>query len=155
MLILFGVILNTERVDSDKVTNKVRAYKIEDVWNNESTRAFIKDSLNNAPFREAMIKVKFGPLHPRIGGLTTKIVDGVYFIQMNPTWDLETAQRTFFHELVHVYQFRKGWLIERQTHAVWKGIEYSWFLPWILRPWEIHAELLTDALFVPSCEADI
>lgn len=152
---MLSVILHTNESNSEVISTKIYRYNIEDVWDNESTRAFIKDSLNNAPFREAMIKVKFGPLRPRIGGLTTKIVDGVYFIQMNPTWDLETAQRTFFHELVHVYQFRKGWLIERQTYAIWRGIEFPWTLPWALRPWEIHAELMTDLLFQPTCREDI
>lgn len=147
LLVLIGILLHTERPTNKIESDKVYNYTIQELWDNESTMSFIADSLNRPPFREAMIKVKFGPLHPRIGGLTTEIVDGVYFIQMNPRYDLATAQRTFFHELVHVYQFRMNWLIERQTDVLWKGQVWSWKVPWILRPWELQAEAYTNELF--------
>jgi len=99
-----------------------------------------------------MVKVKFGPLHPRIGGLTTEIVDDVYFIQINARYGLAEAQRIFFHELVHVYQFRRNWLTERPRDVIWMGQIFSWRIPWILRPWELQAELYTEQLFVSELD---
>lgn len=153
LIVSFCVFLQIADTHPSKtVPNKIQTYSIEDLWDNQSTQAFIRDSLNCAPFREAMIKVKFGPLHPKIGGLTTEIVGDVYFIQMNGRYDLAEAQRIFFHELVHVYQFRRGWLVERPRDVIWMGQVFSWRIPWILRPWELQAELYTEQLFVSELD---
>ena len=153
LIVSFCIFLQLADTHPSKTrSNKIQNYTIEDLWNNKSTQAFIKDSLNCAPFKEAMIKVKFGPLHPRIGGLTTEIVDGVYFIQMNRSYDLAEAQRIFFHELVHVYQFRRNLLIERRRDVIWRGQIMSWRIPWILRPWELQAELYTEHLFISELD---
>ena len=96
-----------------------------------------------------------GPLRFNIIGLTTQVTDGVYLIQLNNRYPIETLRRTMFHELVHVMQFERDMLIELHDRVFWEGMLSTWAVPWGDRPWEIHAEKLTDQLFVPTCEEDI
>lgn len=117
---------------------------------NESIRTFIVDSLADNPFKEPFIKVKFGPLHHRIGGLTTRISENTYFIQINLGYSLESAQRILMHELIHVHQFNRGWLKELDNRIIWHGDLWSWDIPWADRPWEIQAEEWTDKLYQPE-----
>jgi hypothetical protein len=113
-----------------------------------SARQFSYDSLfYNPPYLPAIIEVKFAPLNFRVLGLTTRLSNGTYFIQLNKTYPLKTIQRTFFHELVHVYQFQRGLLREDGVFVYWKGQAYDWNSPWHMRPWEIHAEAMTDSLY--------
>lgn len=121
------------------------------IVDNESIQNFTKDSLLfNPPRISPIIITKIAPLHFNIVGLTTEITKGVYLIQLNPIYPVETLQRTMFHELVHVLQFERGYLISRFGTVYWKGEESTWALPWNMRPWEIHAEKLTDELFQPN-----
>lgn len=123
-------------------------YTIEDVIDNCSSQEF-KDKyiLKQLPQISPKVVVKLSPLAPHIGGITTQIDEHIYFIQINPMFDLQTSQRTYFHELVHVYQFDNGILTDGPI-PTWRGWPYSWAIPWQYRPWEIHAEALTDSLFV-------
>ena len=90
---------------------------ISQVINNESAQRFLRDSLmQNPPFRVPFIQTKMSPLDFRIVGLTTEILPGVYLIQLNSRYSLEKLERTFFHELVHVYQFENNLLKEVLKH---------------------------------------
>ncbi len=138
---------------------RVRSFKkiatVSEVLNNESIRKFVTDSiLQNPPRRSPYVITKIAPLRFNIVGLTTEIKDGVYLIQLNSIYPVETLQRTMFHELVHVLQFDKRYLIEAFGEVFWRGERSTWNVPWGNRPWEIHAEKLTNQLFVPSCEED-
>ena len=133
--------------------SKIHNYTVEQVYNNTSILNFVRDSLNRPPYKEAVIQIKFAPLDDRIGGLTTQISPNVYFIQLNRKYDLATAQRILFHELVHVHQFKMGHLIELPGDMVfWKGNLFDWRLPWAFRPWEIQAELWSEELFVSELD---
>lgn len=137
----------------DRSKSPIKVYSIEEVLDNQSLRDFWNDSIAIPPYIKPKVVVKFAPLHYRIGGMTTKIENGIYFIQINPAWDLNTAQRTMLHEYVHVLQFHRGMLIEGPGNIViWKGGFYTWSIPWHQRPWEIHAEKLTDKLFVSEVD---
>ncbi len=128
---------------------KIFKYTITDIVDNKSIQEFLTDSINfNPPYRGPVIKLKFAPLHPRIGGLTTQVTDRVYFIQINSFYPLFSARRILMHELVHVFQFEKGWLKELPGGVVlWKDDYYTWGVPWSQRPWEIQAEEWTEELF--------
>ena len=129
---------------------KDRVVNVNQVYQNESIQCFVKDSILRAPFRPPIIKTELAPLHPRIVGLTTEIGDNVYLIQLNTGYGLKALQRTLFHELVHVYQFEKNWLETGPGLVWWRGSIYTWLLPWGMRPWEIHAERLTDELYIAN-----
>ena len=132
---------------------------IGEIVSNESSQRFLRDSLmRNPPLRSPFIHTKMSPLDFRIIGLTTEILPGVYLIQLNNRYPLDKLERTWFHELVHVYQFERGLLKEGFGTVFWMGQLNTWLQPWANRPWEIHAEKFTDELFVPSteaCEEDI
>jgi len=124
---------------------------VSEVVSNESSQRFIRDSLmQNPPFRVPFIQTKMSPLDFRIVGLTTEILPGVYLIQLNSRYNLEKLERTFFHELVHVYQFENNLLKEGLGLVLWNNQVFGWNQTWEDRPWEQHAEKLTDELFVPS-----
>ena len=108
--------------------------------------------MKNPLMRSPLIQTKMSPLDFRIVGLTTEILPGVYLIQLNNNYSLEKLQRTWFHELVHVYQFEKGLLKEGYGTVFWMGRLNTWLQPWKDRPWEQHAEKVTDALFIPNAE---
>jgi len=131
--------------------NNIKVKKIStipEITNNKSILKFTKDSLLTYPYRiPPKIVTKLVPLKFDIIGLTTEISKGVYLIQLNPNYSTKILQRTMFHELVHVLQFEKGYLISKDRTVYWKGVKSSWMLPWNLRPWEIHAEKLTEKLF--------
>lgn len=129
---------------------------VAEVFNNKSTLRFIEDSILFTPPRiSPLVKTKMGPLHPRIIGLTTEVSRGVYLIQLNSMYSVETLQRTLFHELAHVYQFERGILQDMGDIILWKGKVYGWDKRWSERPWELHAEGLVEELFVPIGEDDI
>ena len=147
----------TQVIEDNKPTRKdVLIFKratISQVVNNESSQRFLRDSLmQSPPMRSPLIQTKMSPLDFRIIGLTTEVLPGVYLIQLNNNYPLEKLQRTWFHELVHVYQFEKGLLKEGFGTVFWMGRLNTWLQPWDTRPWEIHAEKLTDELFVPNAE---
>ncbi len=124
---------------------------IQRVIQNESILSFVKDSLLKPPYKTVELEIKWGPLHPAILGLTTKVTDDVYFIQLTRGLTLEQTQRVLMHELIHVYQFHYNLLNDLPAGAVlWKGEIYYWSMPWSERPWEIHAEAWSDKLFVPT-----
>lgn len=131
-------------------TPSILNYSMQDVTSNKSIRAFITDSINTSNFYIPKVIIKFAPLHYRIGGITTEISPGTYFIQLNRSHDLLTIQRTLFHEWVHVLQFHRGWLKDNDNIVEWKGDYYAWSLPWSLRPWEVNAEAYTNTLFKPD-----
>ena len=125
------------------------------VLNNKSIMSFVKDSISkNPPRRSPLIITKISPLRFNIIGLTTEITDGTYLIQLNSMYPVDILQRTMFHELVHVLQFNRRYLIEAFGEVFWKGEISTWDVPWGERPWEIHAEELTDQLFVPTNKED-
>jgi len=95
------------------------------------------------------IITKMSPLSLNIIGLTTKIIDGVYLIQLNGLYPAEQLNRTLFHELAHVYQMEREMLIEDFGFVIWNGEIYSWETPYAKRPWEIHAEQMVEQLYVP------
>lgn len=122
-----------------------------EIFDNESIQSFLQDSLLFTPPRiQPLIVTRLSPLHPKIIGLTTEITQGVYLIQLNGIYSSETLQRTLFHELIHVYQFERDLLQEMGRFIVWKNVIFSWSVPWDKRPWEIHAEMMTEQLFVPD-----
>jgi hypothetical protein len=124
---------------------------IQQVIQNESILSFVNDSLLKPPYKTVELEIKWGPLHPAILGLTTEIIDGTYFIQLNQGLTLEQTQRVLMHELIHVYQFHYNLLEDLPTDAVrWKDEIYYWSMPWRERPWEIHAEAWSDKLYVPT-----
>jgi len=108
--------------------------------------------LRNPPLISPVIKTEMAPLDFRIIGLTTEILPNIYLIQLNSRYTLERLERTFFHELVHVYQFEKGLLKEGFGLVTWRGQISTWDQPWGDRPWEQHAEELTHKLFIPRAE---
>ena len=151
LLILLSIILISfhlsKREKPKREINLIRPFTIENLVNNRSITNFVQDSISGTSFLEANIEIKFAPLHPRIGGLTTQISPGVYFIQINPLYPFHLAQKVLMHELVHVHQFHSGLLFETNTGVIWKGTEWSWLVPWSDRPWEIQAEEYVDKLF--------
>jgi hypothetical protein len=142
-------IISTKEKDNKLTLREIPT--IPKIVNNESIQRFTKDSLLfNLPRVSPIIITKIAPLRFNIVGLTTEITKGVYLIQLNSMYPIETLQRTMFHELAHVLQFERGYLISRFGRVYWKGEESTWALPWNMRPWEIHAEKLTDELFQPN-----
>lgn len=126
-------------------------YTISNLLENESIKRFVNDSIQRPPYIPSTIIVRFGPLEDRIVGLTTKISEDTYFIQINKKFPFKVTERALMHEMIHVYQFKTNMLAETNIGLVsWKGDLYTWLIPWGLRPWEIHAEILTDKLFVPE-----
>lgn len=151
LLTIFCLWFNFYHKDNivQRVPTKTYRYTIPDLVANESIENFVRDSLGQTPpLKAPFIKIKFAPLHPRIGGLTTEVEEGVYFIQINSIYPLLSARRILFHELVHVLQFERGWLKEYPAGIVyWQGQLYTWALPWNQRPWEVQAEEYTAKLF--------
>ena len=161
-MLAFALFITQVTEDTKPTHVEVPVWKratIGEIIRNESSQKFLKDSLmRNPPFRSPFIQTKMSPLDFRIIGLTTEILPGVYLIQLNNRYPLEKLERTWFHELVHVYQFERGLLKEVFGTVFWMGRLNTWIQPWATRPWEIHAEKFTDELFVPSadaCEEDI
>lgn len=139
--------LDRKEVEREQV---IFNYSMQAVTDNKSIRTFITDSINTSNFYMPEVIIKFAPLHYRIGGMTTKISTGTYFIQLNRNQDLATIQRTLFHEYVHVLQFHRSWLNTDGDIVEWRGSYYSWSLPWYVRPWEVNAEAYTNKLFKPD-----
>lgn len=129
---------------------KDKVVHVGQVYDNESIECFLTDSIMRAPYRPPVIRTELAPLHPRILGLTTEIGDNVYLIQLNSQYGLRQLQRTLFHELVHVYQFERNMLETGPGLVWWEGNIYTWLIPWAYRPWEIHAEHLTDELYIAN-----
>ena len=161
-MLVFALFITQVIEDTKPERTNITFFKratIGQVINNESSQRFLRDSLlKNPPMRSPFIQTKMSPLDFRIVGLTTEVLPGVYLIQLNNNYPLEKLQRTWFHELVHVYQFENGLLKEGFGTVFWMGKLNTWLQPWANRPWEIHAEKFTDELFVPSaevCEEDI
>jgi hypothetical protein len=125
-----------------------KRFTLNDVLSNESIVEFVQDSLLKPPYKSAYIDVKWGPLHPRILGLTTKVKDGIFFIQLSRGISLEETQKVLMHELIHVYQFHYNLLEDLPNGNVrWKDSVYTWSMAWKDRPWEIHAEAWSTKLF--------
>ncbi len=140
----------------ERITTFRKTATVKEVLNNKSILKFVTDSiLKPPPRRSPYIITKIAPLRFNIIGLTTQIKEDVYLIQLNSIYPVDILQRTMFHELVHVLQFDRRYLIEGFGLVFWKGEASSWNVPWGARPWEIHAEELTDQFFVPSFEEDI
>tara|TARA_B100000989_G_C19502634_1_gene454960 strand:- start:271 stop:720 length:450 start_codon:yes stop_codon:yes gene_type:complete len=137
------------KVEDKKVPFKV--VTVDELYENESVRSFVFDSIINPriPMNPPRIITKMSPLSLNIIGLTTKIIDGVYLIQLNGLYPAEKLNRTLFHELAHVYQIERGMLIEDFGFVIWNGEIYSWETPYAQRPWEIHAEQIVEQLYVP------
>lgn len=151
LLIIVGILLNfRDSKELSKIkTPYIYRYTISDLTDNKSIQDFVTDSLNHkGPYIRPTIRIKFAPLHTYIGGLTTQISQDVYFIQINSRYPLKAAQRILMHELIHVHQFNKGWLVELPNNRVlWKNDLWSWLTPWSERPWEIQAEEWSNRLY--------
>lgn len=150
-VLLIAHIIQDKMIVHEKYIYTKRA-TVAEVVNNASSQRFLKDSLmdKNPPYRQPFIQVKMSPLNFRIIGLTTEVMPGVYLVQLNSQYPVERLQRTFFHELVHVYQMHNGLLKEGMGIVFWMGQLSTWQQPWGERAWEIHAEKWTDEMFVPN-----
>jgi len=142
------LIEETKPVQNDYTIPAFKRFTLKQVLRNESVVKFVQDSLLKPPYRSAYIDVKWAPLHPAILGLTTKIKDDVFFIQLNRGMSLEETQRVLMHELIHVYQFHYNLLEDLPGANVrWKDSIYTWNIAWKDRPWEIHAEAWSTEFF--------
>ncbi len=155
LLFFLHIVEDHKPVQSNYTVPTFKRFELSQVLKNKSVVKFVQDSLLKPPYRSAYIDVKWGPLHPRILGLTTKVKDGIFFIQLNRGLSLEETQRVLMHELIHVYQFHYNLLEDLPGGRVrWKDGVYSWNLSWKNRPWEIHAEewsakfFKTDSLYL-------
>ena len=149
LLIFFlQIVEETKPVQSNYIVPTFKRFTLSQVLRNKSIVKFVNDSLIRAPFKSAYIDVKWGPLHPRILGLTTEVKEGIFFIQLSRGLSLEETQRVLMHELIHVYQFHYNLLEDLPGGGIrWETKIYSWDLAWKERPWEIHAEALSTKLF--------
>lgn len=153
-LILLGLVfaiafqIESDQPTTQRINTPLYNYSINDLMMNESLYNFWRDSIAPPPYIKPNVIVKFAPLGDRIAGMTTRIGDNTYLIQINRKFPLESAKRTMFHEYVHVMQFHRGMLQETPYgFVIWKGDFYTWAIPWQYRPWEIHAVKLTEELF--------
>ena len=72
--------------------------------------------------------------------------DGDFEIEINKALSREDIIKTLCHEMVHVKQYLKGELVEKQCARVWKGKDYT-DAEHTDCPWEIEAYKLEEVLF--------
>lgn len=82
------------------------------------------------------------PLAYGIGGLTNKLFENTYFVQISRV--NSTRVSTLFHELGHVIDSEDGRL--EWAPFKWEGRKIDFSAPWHERPWEISAEEWKDCL---------
>ena len=73
--------------------------------------------------------------------------DREYTIRVDSTQDRKDIISTIIHEMVHVYQYVTGKMVQRWAHEVVFDKEiYPWDMEYDYRPWEIEAHLLENRL---------
>lgn len=97
-------------------------------------------------FQHPIIIIKYAPLHPMCVGLTRKLSDGVFIVDLNPTYDDRQLERTLIHEIRHVYQIHNGLLGISNGCFVWKNQTYPFSTSYRTRPWEIDAEKMVELI---------
>jgi len=93
---------------------------------------------------QPIVYIDFSPLFPGILGLTRKIGEGVYMIDLSPLCTSEELEFILLHELVHVWQLHTGILGKGKGCFIYRGIQYQYWFPYKLRPWEKEADRIAE-----------
>lgn len=91
------------------------------------------------PRKQPKIYIEYSPILPNIVGITRRLEDGSFIIDLNPLYSQIQLERTLIHELIHVHQIWNGDLKTLQTHWLWKGKQYPFNHQYRERPWERDA----------------
>jgi hypothetical protein len=101
-------------------------------------------------FQQPIVYIDYSPLYPSIVGLTRKIGNGYYIIDLNPIATYDKLEWVLMHELVHVWQLHIGILSSDAKHFYYRGKTYPIQFPYSLRPWEKEAEAITGEICNPT-----
>ena len=105
----------------------------------------VQDRLFTEPsFQQPIVYIDFSPLFPGILGLTRKIGEGVYMIDLSPLCTSEELEFILLHELVHVWQLHTGILGKGKGCFIYRGVQYQYWFPYKLRPWEKEADRIAE-----------
>lgn len=109
-----------------------------------STQQLQKDLFKGPSFQQPIVYIDYSPLYPNILGLTRKIGNGFYIIDLNPGASEDQLEWVLMHELVHVWQLHNKFLSKDEKNFYWKNRAYPFNHPYKTRPWEAEAEALTS-----------
>lgn len=105
----------------------------------------LQDRLFRGPhFQQPIVYIDYSPLFPGLLGLTRKIGEGVYMIDINPMVSRDQLEWVVMHELVHVWQMHTRKLYKTERHFIYNNLAYPFTFPYHIRPWELEAERITS-----------
>ena len=111
----------------------------------------LQDRLFTGPiFQQPIVYIDYSPLFPGILGLTRKLGQGVYMIDLSPLCTKEELELILLHELIHVWQLHTGILADRKGFFIYRGDLYAYWFPYRLRPWEIEANEIAEEVCNPK-----
>lgn len=90
-------------------------------------------------FMQPIVYISFAPLFPKVAGLTRKLDDKLYIVDLNPLYSRDVLEKVLIHELTHVYQMDCNKLEKTKEGFIYEGVLYPFKFPYKLRPWEIEA----------------
>jgi len=105
----------------------------------EETLKLNQELFKQPSFMQPVVYISFAPLFPGLAGLTRKLDDKLYIVDLNPIYSKDVLEKVLIHELVHVYQIDCGKLEKTAKGFIYEGFLYSFKFPYKLRPWEIEA----------------
>ena len=115
-----------------------------------STQQLQKELFQGPSFQQPIVYIDYSPLFPGLLGLTRKIGNGFYIIDLNPRVSEDKLEWVLMHELVHVWQLHNKILSKDSTHFLYRGKRYPFNYPYKERPWEWEAELITGNICNPT-----
>ena len=111
----------------------------------------LQDKLFTGPsFMQPIVYIDYSPLFPGILGLTRKIGEGVYMVDLSPLCTIEELEFILLHELVHVWQLHTEILGKGKGCFIYRGIQYQYWFPYKLRPWEKEADRIAEEVCNPE-----
>jgi len=105
----------------------------------EETLKLNQKMFKQPSFMQPVVYISYSPLFPGLAGLTRKLSDKIYMVDLNPMYSKDVLEKVLMHELVHVYQMDCNKLEKTKEGFRFNGILYSFKFPYKLRPWEIEA----------------
>lgn len=136
LFLLFPFIIRSQSIISPPEMNPrevILAYR--------AAKNFVRDS------SITIIIKPYSPLHPAINGVTCQVAPKMYIIDLNILLRNKTLRKwTILHELGHVIDLNNGTL--SQFPSKWMGKKINNDLPWIIRPWEISADMWAEKMWI-------
>ena len=134
LILMISVKLNAQHFIQNPNTQSVTT---------SAVKEWCQNNFPEPPRRQPKIYIEFTPLLPNLIGITRRLQDGSFLIDLNPLYDTHQLERTLIHELVHVNQMWNGDLEKKRGQFYWKGQPYPFNHPYRERPWEVDARRRT------------